>query len=307
MFRNHKTDTQLRGFTLVELLVVIAIIGVLIALLIPAVQYARDAARRAQCQSQIRQIGLAIHNYEAAFKMFPKGGSSTTELSWHVSILPYLEQTNLYNQFDFSAGVYLSKGKNDPHGSRRIPIYLCPSSSMERSVIKSDAVGGENAFTTHYCGSMGPKGLSPRGVEYKIDRQTPGYGDFGLQGLFGRDIHKTTAEVKDGLSQSIAVGELSWNDANVYRTWVRGANFHFSGSPMTGSKNVSNPINVEYYNLGIRAPNNFNDVSFGSQHAGGTNLLMVDGRVTFTAETIDTIVYKSAASIDGNETEQFPD
>lgn len=128
-----------------------------------------------------------------------------------------------------------------------------------------------------------------------------------MQGLFGRDIHKTFAEVKDGTSQSIAVGELSWNEANGYRTWVRGANFHTSGSPMTGSKNVHHPINVEYYNLGIGAPNNFNDVSFGSQHAGGTNLLMVDGHVAFTSETIDTIVYKSAASIDGNETERLPD
>ena len=306
MFRRPNTVPKPRGFTLVELLVAIAIVAVLIAILIPAVQYARDAVRRSQCQSQIRQIGLALHSYEAAFKIFPKGGSSTTELSWHVSVLPYLEQSILYNKFDFSTGVYLAKGKNDPHGSVRIPMYLCPSGSVERSLVKADFVDGKYAFTTHYYGSMGPKGPSPKGVEYKIDRQTPGYGDFGLQGLFGRDIHKSIAEVTDGTSQSIAVGELSWNDANVYRTWVRGSNFHYSGSPMTGAKNVFHPINVEYHKPGNSALNNFNDVSFGSQHAGGTNLLMVDGRVTFTAETIDTIVYKSAASIDGNESEQFP-
>lgn len=295
------------GVTLVELLVVIAIITVLVSLLIPAVQYVREAARRSQCQSQIRQIGLSLLNYESAYKKFPMGGSSTTELSWHVAVLPYLEQTNLYNEFNFSNGPYLSKGKNDPHGLRRMPIYLCPSGSVEKSLTNSDSVEGQRTFTTHYYGSMGPKGPNGRGGEYKIDRQTPGYGDFGLQGLFGRDIQQAIADVTDGTSQSIGVGELSWKDANVYRTWVRGSNFHTSGSPMTGAKNVNHPINVEYYNNerpGIK--NNFNDVSFGSEHAGGTNLLMVDGRVTFTSETIDTIVYKSAASIDGKESEQFP-
>ncbi len=157
MHKIRKTESLYRGFTLVELLAVIAIIAVLVALLIPAVQFAREAGRRSQCQSQIRQIGLAIHNYEAAFKVLPNGGSSATELSWHVSILPYMEQSTLYNQFDFSTSVYLSKGKNDPHGSRRMPIYLCPSGMVVRSMTKSDAVGGENAFTTHYYGSMGPK------------------------------------------------------------------------------------------------------------------------------------------------------
>ncbi|MFG0262059.1 MAG: DUF1559 domain-containing protein [Novipirellula sp. JB048] len=292
--------------TLVELLVVIAIIGVLVGLLLPAVQYARAAARRAQCLSQMKQIGLGLHNYHDSHRAFPIGGMSANQLSWHVGILPYIEQADLYSQFDFSEGVYLAEGKNDPHGLHRVAFFLCPDSASEKSISSSDSVNGEFTYTNHYYGSMGPKGLSPSGGEYRIDRRSPGYGDFGLQGLFGRDVHRRFANVTDGTTNSIAVGELSWADANVYRTWVRGANLHPSGSPMTGAKNIANPINVTYYNEEGPATNNFNDVSFGSQHAGGTHLLMVDGSVRFTSETVDNIVYKSAASIDGGELDLLP-
>jgi len=251
----------------------------------------------------MRQLGLALQSYHAAHKTFPVGGSSVTELSWHVGILPYLEQSQLFDGFSFSEGSYLQKGKNDPHGLHRVPLYLCPDGGVEKSLVKSDGVNGEYSVTTHYYGSMGPKGISPRGGDYRVDKRTPGYGDFGLQGMFGRDLNKTIAEVTDGTSQSIAVGELSWNGAMVYRTWLRGSNFHWSGSPMTGCKNVYNPINVERFNSGDATTNNFNDVSFGSQHAGGTHLLFVDGHVAFISETTDTIVYKSMSSIDGGESE----
>lgn len=305
-FAVNATVSKQTAMTLIELLVVISIISILVSLLLPAVLQARAAARQTQCLSHLKQIGLALHSYHDAYKVFPIGGVSSNQLSWHVMILPMIEQGNLSAQFDLSEGVYLAQGKNDPHGLQKIDLFLCPASPSDKSITSSDSVNGQLTYTTHYYGSMGPKGLKPSGGEYNIDRRTPGYGDFGLQGLFGRDVSRRFADVIDGTSQSIAVGELSWTGANVYRTWVRGANFHPSGSPMTGAKNVANPINLTYYNEQRPDTNNFNDVSFGSQHPGGTHLLMVDGSVRFTSETIDTIIYKSAASINGGEPDQMP-
>ena len=101
----YRSDRKQRGFTLIELLVVIAIIAVLIALLLPAVQQAREAARRAQCKNNLRQMGLALHNYESTYSMFPPGGNSTT-FSPQARLLPYLEQSNLQGLIDFSLKPY---------------------------------------------------------------------------------------------------------------------------------------------------------------------------------------------------------
>lgn len=121
------------GFTLVELLVVIAIIGVLVGLLLPAVQAAREAARRMQCGNNIRQLGLALHNYESAFKVFPMG-SDSTGYSPQARLLPYMEQTSLHNLIDYRLRPYLGSGPNTfPNPALAavfaspVPIFLCPS------------------------------------------------------------------------------------------------------------------------------------------------------------------------------------
>ena len=133
------------GFTLIELLVVIAIIAILIALLLPAVQQAREAARRTQCRNNLKQLGLALHNYLDNYKMFPQGthnglnnqqahggwaGQHKNNLSWRVMVLPFLEQTNLYNQFNFRGARYYGwSGTNDPVAlvATPVPGFLCPS------------------------------------------------------------------------------------------------------------------------------------------------------------------------------------
>src|SRR3954454_5903389 len=130
-----------RAFTLVELLVVIAIIGVLVALLLPAVQAAREAARRMQCQNNLKQIGLASHNHHDVVGELPRAYSPVTGLSWHVYILPYIEQQALYNNFDLTTAnnTHTSANRNDPYGLVILKAYQCPSCPVKRQ-----AFGGVN-------------------------------------------------------------------------------------------------------------------------------------------------------------------
>src|SRR3712207_6392352 len=128
--RKHLSRT---GFTLIELLVVIAIIAILIALLVPAVQKVRDAAARAQCQNNLKQIGVALHNYHDANKTFPAGGHSVPPaasindqdgLNWAIEILPYIEQQALFNQYDKAKRN--SDAANNPVCMTPVPTYICP-------------------------------------------------------------------------------------------------------------------------------------------------------------------------------------
>lgn len=296
-----KSQSERRGFTLIELLVVISIVAILVALLLPAVQQAREAARRTQCKSNLKQIGVALNNYHDAHGLLPPGGMSTgNELSWHVMVLPMIDQTNLYQKFDFDINGY---GNHLPHALTQIGTYLCSSSSHHKTDRTGDYVNGDPTWTTHYYGVMGPTGTRRDGGVYREFLGRPGHGDFATQGVLGRDSRVAFRDAQDGTSNTLFVGELSFNhdvtgaENTSYRAWIRGA----SRNTIGGCKNVENGINEVRY---VRQ--NFNDVSFGSNHTSGTHFLFGDGAVRFLSGSIDELAYKGLASRDGGEVVSVP-
>jgi prepilin-type N-terminal cleavage/methylation domain-containing protein len=287
------------GFTLIELLVVIAIIAVLIALLLPAVQQAREAARRTQCRNNLKQLGLALHNYHDTSLTFPPGGfrqgtNIGTGMGWHVGILPYLDQAPMFNQFDFNAIGY-TNATNLAVATKSPPGFYCPSGQPNKGS-SAEFAAGVPTNSVHYYGILGPKGAvtgANPARNYTIDTTASGHGDFSLQGMMPRGRQRRMADVIDGTSNTLMIGEISWVAANMYRVWIRGCD----GSPCGSTKNVLNGINTTPYN----GSNNFNDVSFGSNHVGGAHFLNADGSVVFLSQNIDMGLYRALASLDGGE------
>jgi prepilin-type N-terminal cleavage/methylation domain-containing protein/prepilin-type processing-associated H-X9-DG protein len=315
--RRSRVRNRTAAFTLVELLVVIAIIGILIALLLPAVQAAREAARRMQCTNNLKQIGLAMHNYHGACKKLPYGSDwpNCQGGTWASFILPYLEQQGLYNQFDFK------KKMSDPVNRTAVTTvvaeYLCPSDPISSDPILTGrwadgSCNPDTASALSYPVCMGP--THPDACDF-CPNQTPSATNWCCQGLnlgsqtssgvwgassvgmFGRYTKSFRFEdVTDGLSHTIMAGETLpahyvWNGAFMH-------NFPES------STNI--PINTMESDGGLRQ-NWWRTSGYKSRHPGGVNLLMGDGSVHFCAETIDFQVYNALGTRAGNEVAQFPD
>jgi len=289
-----------RGFTLIELLVVIAIIAVLIALLLPAVQQAREAARRTQCKNNLKQLGLGIHNYHDTSNMFPIGGfrqgtSVGTGMGWQVAILPGIDQGPLFAKLNFNQITY-NNATNLSLAMTELPAFFCPSAAStttHKSGNSGEYVGGVPTASVHYYGVMGPQGANPAGGTYSTDTSAAGHGDFSRAGLMLRHVSVRIGDATDGLSNTLQVGEISFNTANCFRVYLRGCD----GSPCGSVKNLVNGINVAPYN----GSNNFNNVSFGSQHTGGAHFLMGDGSTHFISQNIDFNVYRQLGSKAGGE------
>ena len=312
MFRRHSRP----GFTLIELLVVIAIIAILIGLLLPAVQKIREAANRMKCTNNLKQLGLGLHNYHDVNGALPRAGELRNELSWHVYVLPYIEQDNLYQRFNRGPGAFNGAPNNtgplkNELGLNRIPIYLCPSSPVTKMLLNAPhnvntpeiMSGNQVPFTTHYYGIMGPKGTNPVSGQAYLWDNVGSHGGFGKQGMFERD---TTTGVEaepgvnfagatDGLSNTLLVGEMSRLDNVVgtrYRSWVRGCD---TAPVCAGCRNVVNAINTPSIAT-------FNDMAMSSHHSQGANFCFGDGSVRMLRQSMALATYRALASRDGGET-----
>ena len=299
----HSSIRRRRGFTLIELLVVIAIIAILIALLLPAVQQAREAARRSQCKNNLKQWGLALHNYHDTHRIFPPGMMTRGNLfGFHVMLLPFVDQTNLYNQFDMDENY--NDATNKPLTTEIFDLLHCPSSF---GADRKSAGGGEDGWTVHYYGVAGPVGTKPSPLSGSwSDAGDPAYsyGAFSTEGILYRDSHIVMADVLDGTSNTMIIGELSARPSaggNPYRMWTRGVSGTGTSSD-SSSGNAGCACKSMYAGIGPIGYSSsdplryFNHTRFNSNHEGGCHFLFADGSVHFISENVDFNVYQAAGA-----------
>lgn len=297
------SNRRRRGFTLIELLVVIAIIAILIALLLPAVQQAREAARRTQCRNNLKQIGLALHNYHDTHRLFPSGwigienGVPDVEggngWGWATMILPAMEQGPRFKRLNFDYPFTSTDGGVVNRGAWQevIPMFRCPSDpAPEFWTMDSEDPMDPNPDlpllfpTANYIGVFGTEELddcegTPSGMACSSD------------GLLYHNSRVRMKDIKDGTSHTLAVGERRTNvELGWYSTWV--------GVAPGGEEAFARILGAADH-----TPNHpdthFDD--FSSRHVGGTHFLMGDGAVRFIGENIDTELYQGLATIKGGE------
>jgi prepilin-type N-terminal cleavage/methylation domain-containing protein/prepilin-type processing-associated H-X9-DG protein len=293
------------AFTLVELLVVIAIIGVLIALLLPAVQAAREAARRLKCTNNMKQATMAMLNYHDTYGCFPP--DSCDNARYHgiwVRMSPYLEQGLFAERYHFD-----EVASSDYHiqltTQMGLSTLLCPSCTVVYT--RETQPGRERCYTSHYFGNSGPIGVNPvTGAPY--GNAITGAYDIATQGVFTNIKGVSIHDVTDGASSTIAIGEISLDKYQAFRVFCYGTQNSGSagGLILRATKNHAWPINVLLHSESTVYSGFNNNGPYGSHHPGGANMSFCDGSVTFFPENIDMKVYLALASRDGGETVENP-
>jgi prepilin-type N-terminal cleavage/methylation domain-containing protein len=272
------------GFTLIELLVVIAIIAVLIALLLPAVQQAREAARRTTCKNQLKQLGLALHNYHDSHSTFPPGfvnapiapGDNRNAINAFVFLMPFYDQGALYNQWDFNL-TQLSPENAVPN-STPVALLFCPT----RRAPLNAGLSFSNSARGDYALSAGTGHVGANTVETRV-------------GMFHANNLTRIADVKDGTSVTIAMGEKRITESTAD---ADGPQYRLGWHSI---RNMQSPMNRD-----VLTQWSNDDCNFGSDHTGGAHFLFADGAVHFVSENINFITYQRLGDRADGEVVQFP-
>jgi prepilin-type N-terminal cleavage/methylation domain-containing protein/prepilin-type processing-associated H-X9-DG protein len=305
-----------RGFTLIELLVVIAIIAVLIALLLPAVQQAREAARRSQCKNNLKQLGLALQNYHDTAKQFPwgcidgddLGATNRMTMNWRFDILPYIDQTPLYTSLSsLDRRDAVSTTNNSAfwlgHSAQQLvlPVYICPSES-EAPFTSANQNGGDTTCPTtsalsSYQGNASTCSPSAGGSTGYYCGGSGSAAGINPPGMFSHyPTRISMSKINDGTSNTLLVGERTANkkvptcgsagEGTNYMCWM--GQFGSVGS-----------IN---YGINLKCRSSWTSgLGFGSMHAGGAHFVFVDGSVKFLSENIDLTTLIGLSTRNGGE------
>ena len=311
---NKRTRT---AFTLVELLVVIAIIGILIAMLLPAVQAVREAARRVQCANNLKQQALATLNYESAHMKFPHGFGFPNQAMWSAYILPFLDQANLYNTLDFNSNFGDSTGNpnNILAKSAQLAVFRCPSANVPD--VEVDNFSGIDRAPCCYlaCSS---------GLRNRESGPLPWAGMNAYQehpasdGIFYVNSETRFAELTDGSSSTVLIGESlpdqflfgSDEGGNTQKAdhWYVGSAEIFHQESYTSFRSSENseclgstacPINSIL--MGDATTIDEKELAFGSRHPGGANIGFADGHVRFMTDIIEARIWSGLGTRSGGE------
>lgn len=293
-----------RGFTLIELLVVIAIIAILIALLLPAVQQAREAARRSTCKNNLKQLGLALHNYHDSHRILPPGdiNAGGYDSSWlpsgsmrnhtaYMFLLPFIDQAAIYNQINFSLPTGNANGSGVGGGGyqtateRQVVVFLCPSDSYTPGpyTTTGTAYAVRKAYRTSY---------SVIYPTYNTGTSYQAYNNRPLKSAFGHNGAARIRDIKDGTSNTMLMMETPLEKDSPLRGPFWSA-YVATGAVSASYRKINQPISA--------TDNRVNWYTPGSEHVGGCHVLMGDGAVRFVSENIDFNLQKALGSIGGGE------
>lgn len=304
--------TSRRAFTLIELLVVIAIIAILIALLLPAVQQAREAARRSSCRNNMKQLGLALHNYHEQVGRFPFGWD-TRGFTWGAMILPQIEQGPLYNTLLFQESGLgnwtVDGGPNETAASTVIPVFRCPSMALPDHMNYNSI---EARVPASYRGNAGSESSSDDTSTIVIPG-TKALENTNQNGIFYACSSVKFRDIIDGTSNTILLGESATapefvKDGQGMDHWAIGGSqidpCRCDGG--TGGTEFSEFVGTSIAILNARtvAPathGRLMELSFGSWHEGGAFFGLCDGSVRFISENIDLGIYQALSTRNGGE------
>jgi prepilin-type N-terminal cleavage/methylation domain-containing protein/prepilin-type processing-associated H-X9-DG protein len=318
----HPKYTSRPGFTLIELLVVIAIIAVLVALLVPAVQKVREAAARAQCLNNLKQIALAAHDYHGAHKQFPVGarlpvlvaGRPTMGTTLWIELLPYIEQGSLYGKWDNNDNSNNNQvGGTNANTAQVIPILVCPSDPLPEPVVQLTAA---NPLTPPW--SWGFYGMSSyggnAGKRSVMAGTPPDFTGMTRDGIFYIDSRVRVDDIRDGTSNTLFFGEryhrdpqydlqhnIFWPGSSDMAHWGRWA--YVANAGAMGNVTLSTPVPINYQ---MTAGGDFFTVenrvcAFGSGHPGGANFAFADGSVRFLSDSIPLLTLQALSTRAGGE------